>query len=166
MKSETEYLLKVPESPQFPLTLEKFSDYLAGAAFTVEAYQARLVITTEEDVPFNLINKELASCDFKDFVPGEEYCLLSNAWFYRWYFFFLCRSFYYQDVDHTLEMQQIKSTKVIPSDSFGKRYKRRKESNAHERKPNDSLRSSEIGNTLVEQPKTIDFDDIEGEYRG
>lgn len=77
-------------------------------------------------------------------------------------FLSLFRSFYYQDVDHTLEMQQIKSTKVLPSDSFGKRHNRRKDSNAHERKLNDSLRSSEIGNTLVEQPKTIDFDDIEG----
>jgi hypothetical protein len=60
-------------------------------------------------------------------------------------------------------MQQIKSTKVLPADSFVKRYNRRKESNAQERKLNDSsLRSSELGNSLVEQPKSIDFDDIEG----
>lgn len=28
------------------------------------------------------------------------------------------------------------------------------------------LRSSEVGNALIEQPSFIDFDDIEGEYRG
>jgi hypothetical protein len=94
------------------------------------------VITTEEDVPFKQINEELANCDFNDFVPNDEYYLLSNAWFYRW-------SFYYQDVDHTLERQQIKSTKVLPNDGFfGKRYKKRRESNAHEKKLNESLRSS------------------------
>jgi hypothetical protein len=40
------------------------------------------------------------------------------------------------------------------------------QSNNHLSDSGLGLRSSEVGNSLIEQPSFIDFDDIEGEYRG
>lgn len=75
---------KSTNQPIFPLLLEKFIEYLISSKFKVEKYQEQLVVTTEEDVPFKLINQELHNCDLNDFEPGKHYYLLSNSWFYRW----------------------------------------------------------------------------------
>ena len=133
---------------------------MASSDFNVDYYQKRLVITTEDDVPFQLINREIQDCDFNDLVAGREYYLLSNAWYNRW-------SFYYQEVGPALDRSNIQSTKMLmPLDSH-RTKKRRKTLNGSGRRYSDiTLRTSELSNTLIEQPNTINFDDIEGEYKG
>lgn len=68
-----------------PITMKAFIDMLTEAEFNVQEYQSRLFITSQEDIPFKAISRELQDCDFNDFTPDSEYYLLSNAWFYRWY---------------------------------------------------------------------------------
>ena len=49
----------MPLHPQFPMNLERFVEVLTASGFNAKQYQAKLSITTEEDIPFKTINQEL-----------------------------------------------------------------------------------------------------------
>lgn len=106
------------------------------------------MVTTESDVPFETISRELAECDFNDLTAGRSYFILSAEWFYRW-------SFYYQEVNLNFDRCHFKSTKIMKEDlsSISKKGLRLKESS-----PSRSCMGEE--GTLLEQPNRIDFSDI------
>jgi hypothetical protein len=132
---------------------EQFVDLVEKMGFDSKEYQKRLALTTEEDVPFQAISREIQDCDFNDLTPGRWYYLLSNSWYNRW-------SFYYQEVNHTLDRSHIKSTKMLlPLEAVAKKRKR-KVLNESRRDSGSFLRTSELSNSLIEQPNSINFDEI------
>lgn len=85
VKNETARFPEPPAPPSAPLSADQFIEFLTSSRFKLPEYQSCLAITSESDVPFEAISKELLDCDFNDLQAGKEYYLLSNAWYSRWY---------------------------------------------------------------------------------
>ena len=86
---------------------------------------------------------------------GQEYYVISSAWFERW-------AFYYQGKDHTLDQNELKSTKVMKKKKSiymgsSDHLKKIKRSSSIKPQADD-----EDNIWLIEQPTLIQFDDIEG----
>ena len=76
-----DFMETVPYFSQSNVTKENFIDLMQTSGFKVSEYQKKLVITTEDDVPFQAITNEIHECDFNDLVQGRWYYLISEAWF-------------------------------------------------------------------------------------
>ena len=66
---------------------------------------------------------------------GQEYYVISSAWFERW-------AFYYQGKDHTLDQGELKSTKVMKKKKSiyigsSDHLKKMKRSSSHQTSTND-----------------------------
>ena len=127
---------------------------MKNSGFMTEEYQKRLIITTEEDVPFQAINSEIHECDFNDLIEGRWYYLISESWFERW-------SFYYEEGNHTLDKSHIKSTKMLqPLDKGPRKKKKKVFAEGRRNSSSHILIGGQMNSSLIEQPNSITFDDV------